>query len=138
MNFEEALANLKIGKILTRKAWTDIRIHTSNNKIVLFKKYNNNQWEPKQEDILADDWEIVDPDDIKEFHLSVNELKELGVNEEAISELKDKFCSSIKKLVGSKLMNPETEEKIKELLKNPSPPVFNIPKTEIPQFNRNK
>jgi len=39
---------------------------------------------------LAQDWKVIDPDDIEEFSLSINELKNLGVSQDSIDELRKK------------------------------------------------
>lgn len=67
MNFGEALTEMKAAKYVRRKSWQKTKvIYVSDNKI----RYTYNdippgcsfvsrEWEPKQEDILAEDWEVA-------------------------------------------------------------------------------
>ena len=102
MKFEEALQNLRENKILTRSNWHGRRLECNNNKFwVTYESMPVNEskeWVPSQEDIWAEDWVLVDLDDIKTFHLSVNQLKDLGVSQEAIDGLentKDKIMNKL-------------------------------------------
>lgn len=88
MKFEEAMENLRQDKILTRKAWISKDLLTLDLKNKKFIKNKTNDYTPTTEDHLAEDWELVCPDEIVEFHISANELKELGVDETKIDELR--------------------------------------------------
>ncbi|EHQ90195.1 hypothetical protein [Desulfosporosinus youngiae] len=89
INFSQALANLKIGEILTRKALVGKMIKMESNQFVLWSNnlFNKPTYNFTNEDIMAEDWEVIDPDDIKVFNLSVNQLKDLGVSETDIDKL---------------------------------------------------
>lgn len=120
MNFNQAFENLKNGEILTRKAWVNKMIKTNNNQFVI---WSNNPFDRSttynctDEDIFAEDWELVDPDDIKEFYLSVNQLKALKVSNEAIDELKNQLPKRLIDLCNSELIiDPD---KLKEFISNP-------------------
>jgi hypothetical protein len=95
MRFEEAIANLRNKKILTRVVWNGKQIEFANNQLNLITKKPSSmlkeKWNPDHEDIVAQDWTIVDPDDVKEFSLSVNQLKALGVEQTKIDKLKGSF-----------------------------------------------
>jgi len=93
MKFEEAMENLRDSKLLTRDEWKGKRIQLKNNHFYILNEnfllgVSTEKWDKNDEDILADDWKIVDQNDLKEFHLSINELKNLGVSQEAIDEFK--------------------------------------------------
>lgn len=89
MKFEEALSNLRINKILKRKSWLDTMLHMKNHDIYQLGTFI--KWDCKYEDVIADDWEIVDPDDIQEFQISVNDLKKHGVSDESIQGIKKDY-----------------------------------------------
>lgn len=91
MMYEDAIKNIKDNKIIGRSNWDGKFIKRSNNEFEVITQKQpesiSEQWLPSNEDILADDWKLIDPDDIKKFHLSVNQLKNLGVCQETIDEL---------------------------------------------------
>ena len=99
MKFEEALAHLRNHKILTRIAWKDKRLEFEQHEfnIVTSKPAERSKarWKPDHDDLAAQDWALVDPDDIKEFTLSVNQLKELGVKQSKIDSLKGAFAAPL-------------------------------------------
>lgn len=118
MKFEEALQSLRSHKVLTRTAWKGKWIELKNGQLVMITqrsnscKYYYREMDFDNDDILADDWEIVNRDiDIKQFYLSVNDLEILGVNQSAIDDLKEK-----QPLFGAIEISPRDEyEEQKEL-----------------------
>ncbi len=91
MNFDEALKNLRDNKVVTRSSWHGESLELKNDQFIVTTQKSpetiSEQWNPKHDDLQANDWILIDPDDIKKFHLSINQLKSLGVNQEAIDEL---------------------------------------------------
>ena len=99
MKFEEAMCNLRDNKILTRLVWNGKRIEFKNNEFNVINQKPSvivkEKWNPEHDDIAAQDWTIIDPDDLKEFLLSANQLKELGIRQSEIDKLKGSFKKSL-------------------------------------------
>lgn len=136
MNFEQALDNLRTGEILTRSTWVGKMIKMENKQFVIWgnNSFDRPIYNCTSEDILAEDWEVIDPNNIKEFSLSVNELKNLGVSQEAIDKLKSEKVNILG--VSSKLVDLIDPEKIKELLNTPMQSSYTVPDNKLPQINR--
>ncbi|KUO66149.1 MAG: hypothetical protein APF84_12570 [Gracilibacter sp. BRH_c7a] len=85
MKFEEALKHLRENQLVSRAVWGDKWLELKDENFIIYtQNMLGESWEHKDEDIIAEDWKLFDCDDIKKFHLSVNELKGLGVTQEAI------------------------------------------------------
>jgi hypothetical protein len=95
-DFENALTNLKDNKILTRTEWQGKKwVELKNGKFIITTQKipfenSSEQWNPTQDDMLAIDWILIDPDDIKQvYYLSVNQLKNLELSQNTLAELKN-------------------------------------------------
>lgn len=65
MNFGYVLSALKRGEAVRRMAWGDSYIKLANNgkSVLLYRIHEDSElWKSLSEDLLAEDWFIVDPD----------------------------------------------------------------------------
>lgn len=145
MKFEEALSNLRNGKILTRQNWQGRRLTFKNNNFNITTQITSTNsteaWNPSQEDISAVDWELINPEDIKEFTLSANELKSFGVSDEDISKLRNKTSEWLKEftsLNNVKLLDSSNVDmqKIYDYTNNSLIDNFQFRTTSMPDFTR--
>lgn len=123
MKFEEALLSLRNHKILARTVWEGKWLELKNGQLIMIIERSNScryyfrEMNFESEDILAEDWTIVNRDslDIKQFFLSVNDLKSLGISQTTIDELIENQPT-----LGAIEINPrkEHEEKMELLGKN--------------------
>ncbi|WP_139257308.1 Thoeris anti-defense Tad2 family protein [Desulforamulus aeronauticus] len=149
MTYEEAISELKDNKIIGRSNWDGKFVRCKNKEFEVITQKQpesiSEQWLPGNEDIWADDWILIDPNDIKRFHLSVNQLKTLGVSQEAINELKKPDTlpnsteqpSNVQKIVDKLFGGDSTKIKLnlspEDILKNIQNNI-QVPTFEQPQF----
>jgi len=143
ITFEEALKNLKDNKILSRSNWKMInkRIELNNNQFnAITEKSPENtseKWVPDHEDILAEDWILIDPADIKKYHLSVNQLKSFGVSQESIDELENKNTNKAQDLIDKMFEGKVPDDLFKKATANLQKNI-QIQQPMIPHFTINK